>query len=361
MKNFSSILEKWYLENQRDLPWRKTRDPYLIWISEIIFQQTRINQGFDYYNRFVKAFPSIQNLASAEEAEVLKQWQGLGYYSRARNLYKTAQIIVNQHHGVFPTETEAIQKLPGIGEYTAAAISSFAFLKPTPVIDGNVIRFISRLYGLELLFTTEIARKELSNLLNTLINKKRPDIFNNAIMEFGALQCKPMSPDCEICVFKSVCIAFKENKISELPLKVKKKTNPIICLDYLVFVYKDKNDVYTWLHKRTDKGIWQNLYEFPCFEGDKKMGMKQILKTPLFTDLSSESEIHYRETSPRYIHKLTHKTFHAHYHIIEICKSNSIHLKSYYKTSLVKAKEFPVSRLMEIFFMDLEKASFLIR
>ncbi len=349
MKSFSARLEKWYLEHQRDLPWRKTRDPYLIWISEIIFQQTRIKQGFEYYQRFVEAFPNVASLAGADEAAVLKQWQGLGYYSRARNIYKAAQIIIEKHQGVFPDTLEDIRKLPGIGEYTAAAIASFAFMQVFPVVDGNVIRFISRLYGLESLFTTDAAKKELYVLLNTLIDPQKPDIFNNAIMEFGALQCKPASPDCKKCVFQAECVALKQKRVDELPLKLKKKSNPIVFLNYLMFISEENKEQLTWLRKRSDMGIWQNLYDFPCLESDQKLSFKQFEQQEFFKDIVSKTPYHHIKTSAKHIHKLTHKTFYAYFHAVEFDNEVPKTLAHLHKTSTDKLHDFPVSRLMEIF------------
>jgi A/G-specific adenine glycosylase len=349
MKNFTLTLINWYELNKRDLPWRKTRNPYLIWISEIIFQQTRINQGFDYYTRFVKAFPDVKKLAEADESLVLKQWQGLGYYSRARNLHKAAKMIIEQYHGVFPEDVKDIIKLPGIGEYTAAAIASFAFLQATPVIDGNVIRFISRLFGLETLFTSDNSKKELNQLLHTLIDLGRPDIFNNAIMEFGALQCKPASPDCNICVFKKDCFAFKSNKVGELPLKLKKKENPIIYLNYLVFLKKEKRTTYIWLNKRNEKGIWQNLYDFPCIESKKLLNIKQIQESNNFKSIVSATDYSFVESSKEFIHKLTHKTLITHFHTFQLNRAIPKEFSKYTKCKLEDIHNYPVPRLIEMF------------
>ncbi|MEI8202266.1 MAG: A/G-specific adenine glycosylase [Bacteroidota bacterium] len=349
MKNFFSRLEAWYKIHQRDLPWRKTRDPYLIWISEIIFQQTRINQGFEYYQRFVEAFPDVMTLAAADEAKVLKLWQGLGYYSRARNIHKAANIIVEKHQGVFPKHFDDIRKLPGIGDYTAAAIASFAFLQVFPVVDGNVIRFISRLYGLNTLFTTDASKKELYMLLNKLIDPKKPDIFNNAIMEFGALQCKPATPDCEACIFKSDCVAFKKKLVQELPLKVKKKVNPILYLNYLVCIANEEQGKASWLQKRSHKGIWHNLYDFPCHESEGKLSFKQLEQLSFFKEITSNHAYRHINSSTEYVHKLTHKTFYAYFHVLEFEKGVTIVLEGFEKCLLDNLHTFPVSRLMEIY------------
>ena len=347
MKDFAFKLENWYKENQRDLPWRKTRDPYLIWISEIIFQQTRIEQGLEYYKRFIIAFPDIKSLATADEDSVLKQWQGLGYYSRARNIHKTAKILFQHNGGVFPTSIEEIIKLPGIGEYTAAAIVSFSFLQPFPVVDGNVIRFMSRLFGIETLFNTTSSKKELYAKLSTLINKKRPDIFNNAIMEFGALQCTPAKPNCDVCIFKTDCIAFKLGKVDELPVKLKKKSNPTVYLNYLVFIKKESDGKYTWIHQRKDKGIWRNLYDFPCIESNVALSIKQIQKQSGFINILSNSNYTFISSGDGIIHKLTHKTFYVHFHLFSIEKVEIDAFSGFLKIPINTLHEFPVSRLLE--------------
>lgn len=253
----SQLLIDWYHHNHRDLPWRHTRDPYLIWLSEIILQQTRIAQGLPYYQQFSESFPTIQAFANADENEVLRLWQGLGYYSRARNMLKTAREITELHNGEFPADFEALKKLKGIGEYTASAIASFAFLLPTPVVDGNVFRFLSRIYGIDTDISSSKARKIFTETARALMPLDQPDVFNQAIMEFGALQCTPF-PDCRNCPFQSLCFAYQHNKQGELPVKTKKVKVKQRNLNYIVIVRGDE----IAMRKRTEKDVWNGLFEF---------------------------------------------------------------------------------------------------
>ncbi len=256
MKN---SLFDWFSQNKRDLPWRHTKNPYLIWLSEIILQQTQVVQGLSYYLNFSSKYPSIKNLAKAPEDEVLKLWQGLGYYSRARNLHKTAKIIAKDYKGIFPNNYEEIRALPGIGDYTAAAIASFAFDLCYPVLDGNVARVISRMFGVVLPIDTLAGKAELMKILNKQIDKKNPAEFNQAIMEFGAIHCKPRQPLCETCPFQKNCYAYRHDVIETLPVKKNKTAVKPRRLDYLVCIETN----YIWIKKRTHRDIWQGLYDFP--------------------------------------------------------------------------------------------------
>ena len=222
MINLSETLMWWYSHNKRDLPWRETKNPYNIWVSEIILQQTRVNQGLEYYNKFIDTFPNIHSLAKASINDLLKVWQGLGYYSRARNMHITAQEIIGKYNGEFPSNYEELIKLKGIGDYTASAIASISFNKLTPVLDGNVFRVIARLFGISESTQTATGKKLFKQKLFELIPENNPGTFNQAIMEFGALHCVPQNPDCEGCPFKSVCFAHNKNLVSALPLKKKK-------------------------------------------------------------------------------------------------------------------------------------------
>ena len=261
--DFSNSLLLWYLQNKRDLPWRNTTNPYFIWLSEIMLQQTRVAQGLPYFLSFIEAFPSIFDLANADEEQVLKLWQGLGYYSRARNMHKTAQIVAFEFDGNFPDNYNDLLKLKGIGEYTAAAIASFAFNEVVPVVDGNVFRVLSRYFDIITDIATSGAKKEYAALAKELIPKDKPALFNQAIMEFGALQCMPKKPNCNICIFNNSCVALKKKKVAELPVKSKKTKVTYRYFNYVIFLDNDENTIIT---KRTQKGIWQNLYEFPVIE-----------------------------------------------------------------------------------------------
>lgn len=272
---FSNTLINWYESNKRDLPWRNTIDPYKIWISEIILQQTRVKQGLPYYNKFVTRFPSVNDLASANEEEVLKLWQGLGYYSRARNMHESAKYIQNELNGVFPNNYNDIKKLKGVGEYTAAAISSFCFKEKKAVLDGNVYRLLSRFFGIETPIDSSKGKKEFTELVEHLISSDKPDIFNQSIMEFGAIQCTPKSPNCSECHWQEKCVAYNTGKIQILPIKSKKVKQRIRHFNYMVYK-KDKN---YFIQKRINKDIWQNMYEFPLLETKTEitdLPMKQI-------------------------------------------------------------------------------------
>ena len=260
---FSKTLIQWYLQNKRDLPWRNDTNPYTIWLSEIILQQTRVAQGLPYFLRFTTAFPTVFDLANANEEEVLKLWQGLGYYSRARNLHKTAKQIAFEFNGEFPKTFADLLHLKGIGEYTAAAIASFAYNENVPVVDGNVYRVLARYFDVESDIASAGAKKEFTQLAAELLPKGNANIFNQAIMEFGALQCVPRNPDCGICVFNDSCLALQKKKVGQLPVKSKKIKVTNRYFNYLVFSDQNNN---TLISKRIQKGIWHNLYEFPLIE-----------------------------------------------------------------------------------------------
>jgi A/G-specific adenine glycosylase len=262
MTNFSHILLDWYRENKRELPWRNTVNPYDIWLSEIILQQTRVDQGMSYYLKFKQKYDTIKDLSEASEDEVLALWKGLGYYSRGRNLRKAAIQVMEEFDGIFPKDFKSLKKLKGVGDYSAAAIASFAYKEKIAVLDGNVYRVLSRLYNIGTAIDSSAGKKEFWELANSLISDKHPDTFNQAIMEFGALQCKPKNPNCEICVFNDRCEALQEETIASLPFKSKKikKKNR-----YLNFFFNEQNDA-VLLEKRGEKDIWANMYQFPLTE-----------------------------------------------------------------------------------------------
>jgi A/G-specific adenine glycosylase len=257
---FSSTLINWYKLNHRQLPWRETKDPYLIWLSEVILQQTRVEQGLPYFLKFAQTYPTVLSLSVADEGQVLKLWQGLGYYSRARNLLKTAKEVCEKYNGVFPADFNKLLELTGIGEYTAAAIASFAFDLPYPVVDGNVFRVLARIYGVEA--PVPASRKIFYEIACELMDSKQPASFNQAIMEFGATLCLPKKPLCHICPFALSCIAYKNDRIALLPVKPAKGAKKE---RYFSFFYIDFDEK-TMLNKRTGKDIWHNLYEFPSLE-----------------------------------------------------------------------------------------------
>ncbi|MGB0886783.1 MAG: A/G-specific adenine glycosylase [Vicingaceae bacterium] len=264
---FSDKIIVWYEQNKRDLPWRKTKNPYKIWLSEIILQQTRVDQGLNYYLKFIKKYPTVNSLAKASEEDVLKLWQGLGYYSRARNLHFTAKYISETLKGKFPTAHKDILALKGIGEYTAAAIASFSYKGVYPVIDGNVYRVLSRIFGIETPIDSNEGKKAFKKLATELINTKHPDTYNQAIMEFGALQCTPKKPNCEDCPFRLECFAFKHEQIAELPKKEKKIKQRNRFFNYLVIIENEN----IFINKRSAKDIWIGLYDFPLIETKKRV------------------------------------------------------------------------------------------
>lgn len=312
----SKILIQWYLQHKRALPWRKTVDPYHVWLSEIILQQTRVAQGLPYYTSFIENFPSVFDLASAEEEQVLKLWQGLGYYSRARNLHHTAKQIVADRNGVFPTNYKDLLTLKGVGDYTASAIASFCYKEVVPVVDGNVYRVLSRYFGIETPINTPAGVKEYKQIAKEIIDQEEPDIYNQAIMEFGSLQCKPKSPDCTACPIQDSCVAFDTKKVDLLPIKLKKLKIKKRYFSYLVFLI---NDEYTLISQRTGKGIWQSLYEFPLIETTSDSKEENIITHPLFIEAVQDHpyEISVYNDAP-IIHKLSHQHIFTQFYIIQL-------------------------------------------
>jgi len=306
--NLTKSLIAWYLQNKRDLPWRHTTNPYYIWLSEIILQQTRVAQGMPYYISFLSAFPTVFDLANASEEQVLKLWQGLGYYSRARNLHKTAQHVAFELDGIFPDNYNDLIKLKGIGDYTAAAIASFSFNENVPVVDGNVFRVLARYFDIETDIANASAKKEFAALAYELMPKDNPAIFNQAMMEFGAIQCVPKNPECLVCVLKSGCLALKLGKVNQLPVKSKKAKAKNRFFNYIVFEDENQHSI---IQKRSAKGIWHNLYEFPLIESENEIGFdifssELMRRTFIQNPIISISELN--EISQ--IHKLTHQHLH---------------------------------------------------
>jgi A/G-specific adenine glycosylase len=264
--DFSNRIIQWYGINKRDLPWRHTNDPYQIWVSEIILQHTRVEQGLAYYIRFVERFPDVYTLSNAEEDEVMKVWQGLGYYSRARNM--PIKIIHHENKAKFPESYEQIKRMHGVGDYSASAIASIAYGEPCPVVDGNVLRIISRYSGINEPVNTSAGKKKVKNILAGLIDPSQPGEFNQAVMELGALVCKPKQPLCLECPLKQNCFAYLNNLTSELPHTNKPKISRTRYFNYLVIFSRQGNQNYLWLNKRTGNDIWKNLYDFPLIETD---------------------------------------------------------------------------------------------
>jgi len=368
MENFNFVREKilnWYEVHKRILPWRDITDPYKIWISEVILQQTRVIQGLDYYKRFIERFPDVHALAIAEEQEVLKYWQGLGYYSRARNLHAAARSIESHFGGKFPKDYESILSLKGIGEYTAAAIASFAFNLPCPVVDGNVFRFLSRLFAIEEPIDTSKGKKLFTELAGQMMDRRQAGLFNQAIMEFGALQCVPASPDCEGCPLETHCLSKMQGRVSEFPVKLNKpKTKEL----YLYYFYIHSGE-FIFLKKREGKGIWQNLYEFPSVESEIPLEFEDLVEhkdfqmlfpEPLPQPLSKrrgehspplgelEGALPFRLLIKKTKHVLTHRILYADFY--EVSVENESGLEKYKKIKQGEIGEYPIHRLMQRFF-----------
>ncbi|HCS20185.1 MAG TPA: A/G-specific adenine glycosylase [Bacteroidetes bacterium] len=287
----------WYHANSRPLPWRETGDPYLIWLSEIILQQTRVEQGLPYFERFRSSFPTVEKLAEAPESAVMKHWQGLGYYSRARNLHQTAKIVAGQHQGKFPDTYAGLLRLKGIGPYTAAAIASIAFNEAVPVVDGNVYRFISRYLAIDMPVGTPTAQRCFSEILLNYLPQEQAGLFNQALMEFGALQCTPRPPDCETCPFRSDCAAYKLGQIDHFPVKSTKTKVKEVFYHFIVMEKGDK----LWLSQRDDSGLWKKLWHFPMLETEDDLNANDVM---------DQVAISFQLTAAQLIHKGNWKTVH---------------------------------------------------
>lgn len=342
---FADPLEKWYLENKRNLPWRDTVDPYIIWISEIILQQTRVAQGLDYFNRFISRFPDVVSLAKAEEAEVLRYWQGLGYYSRARNLHAAARQIVNNYGGSFPRNYEDVCSLKGIGEYTAAAICSFAYHQPYAVVDGNVYRVLSRLFDIDVPIDSTQGKKLFAKLAFELLDKKHPDIYNQAIMELGALQCIPRSPHCATCPLSEKCLSRASGRVDMLPIK---KSRPIVkprFFNYLCISYQGD----TWIRKRTGKDIWENLYEFVLIETDREYSFEELQHTDEYYHiLNGAGAIRMVALPLQKRHILSHRIINAYFYSLEI-EYVPEGLSEYIRIPYKNLENYAISRLTHIY------------
>jgi len=337
---FSKSLVKWYLQNKRDLPWRNTLNPYYIWLSEIILQQTRVDQGMAYYHKFINQFPNVNKLAKAPEEEVLKLWQGLGYYSRARNLHFSAKLIVNEFNGEFPTTYLDILKLKGVGDYTASAIASFCFNEPTAVVDGNVYRVLARYFGVFTPINSSKGIKEFKLLAQELLNSEIPGTHNQAIMEFGARMCKPQKPDCNSCPLNSSCVALLKNEIKRLPVKDKKVKVRNRFFNYLVIHTEDDK---TKIVKR-EKGIWLNLYEFPLIETSEEIDEKALINDEIFNELFQSVDVSVKLFNKEImVHKLSHQHIYTKFWIVKTPNSN-LFTQPWYDIN-----NYPVSTLVDNF------------
>ncbi len=331
MKTFSSTLLAWYQQNKRDLPWRHTKDPYKIWLCEIIMQQTRIAQGLEYYNRFVKTFPSPHSLAQASEDQVLKLWQGLGYYSRARNLHAAAKSM----KGKFPTTYEGVRALKGVGDYTAAAICSIAYDMPYAVVDGNVYRVLSRVFEIATPIDSTEGKKQFTALAQELLDQQHPGDFNQAMMDFGALVCTPQAPQCAQCPFNKICKARRKNLVEQLPIKAQKTK---VTTRYFHYIYVEQGK-FTWICQRGAGDVWQHLYEVPLVESqsDKLLpaSLKKWFGSAKIVPVGSPVK-----------HVLSHQIIYAYIYKVKLPPARKVPAL-FTKIPACELKKYAVSRLMQ--------------
>jgi A/G-specific adenine glycosylase len=336
---FSNILLSWYQTHKRDLPWRNTSNPYYIWVSEIILQQTRVQQGLAYYLRFIERFPSIELLAESKLDEVLKLWEGLGYYSRARNMHKAAQQIVHQYKGKFPNTYSSLLKLNGVGDYTASAIASFAFNESVPVIDGNVYRVIGRYLGISYDINSVKGKTKYKEAASELMDSKNAAQYNQAIMEFGALQCVPKNPNCDVCPLNGSCYSAIKQTVEEFPVKRNKVK---ITQRFFYFFVVSCEETFV-LHQRKANDIWNNLYQFPLIEVSKKESIENIVDQ--FTRNRDVDAFELLGVSKEVKHVLSHQHIFARFIRIELneipgLKANEV------SVSRAKMKEYSLPRII---------------
>lgn len=298
----------WYSKNGRDLPWRQTNNPYIIWLSEIILQQTRVEQGMPYFYKFVEAYPTVKNFAEAEEEDLLRLWQGLGYYSRVRNMHKAAKAVMTEFDGNFPSRFEDAITLTGIGEYTAAAISSFSINQKKAVLDGNVFRVLARYFGIDTAINSTVGKKQFLTIANDVISDKFPGLYNQAIMDFGATVCKPKAPNCENCVLRLECVAFSTNLVATLPIKTKGKPSRNRYFNYFV-IEMDGAYIFT---KRGADDVWANMYEFPLIETKEEIEIGDLQQLKAYKTHFDGVEI--TPMGPPIKHILSHQNIYARFY-----------------------------------------------
>jgi A/G-specific adenine glycosylase len=333
--SFTPQILTWYQENKRDLPWRQAIDPYRIWLSEVILQQTRVAQGLPYYQKFVDSYPTVSDLANATEEEVLRTWQGLGYYSRARNLHKCAKVIDQEQNGSFPNSFEELKKLPGIGNYTAAAIASIAFKEPVAVVDGNVYRLLARYFGLDVDLSSSGAYREFYNLAMDQLGSADPGAFNQAMMEFGALQCTPKNPDCSICPLSDSCFANASNMQMKLPVKSKKTK----VRDRFFYYFLLISDGKILMRARKTKDIWQGLYELFLIETTTKQELESLNHPFVKQILDADIIIQVEDKIIR--HALSHQLLNVNFAVVKLMDTKGFELEGYKWYSLEEVEQLP--------------------
>lgn len=346
---FRENLMHWYAASHRPLPWKGEKNPYLIWLSEIILQQTRVEQGLPYFERFKKAYPSVLNLADAPQDEVMKLWEGLGYYSRARNMHATAKHIAYERKGKFPETHEEILSLKGVGPYTAAAIASFAFDLPHAVVDGNVYRVLARFFGMETPTDSTDGKKLFNQLAQQALDQNQPGRYNQAIMDFGATQCTPQSPDCKSCPLNSKCIAFQQNMVEKLPVKSRKLVKRERYFHYLII----ESDVEVLLQKRTEKDIWQQLYEFPLIElPEAQLNPEDLYKELLWKNLLGDRPFKVRRISKPFKQTLTHQVIYAVFFEIELPAGQLPEDSYFIVTERKNLSKFAFPKIIDLYLRD---------
>ncbi|MDO6743374.1 A/G-specific adenine glycosylase [Tenacibaculum soleae] len=339
-------LLNWYLKNKRDLPWRKTKDPYMVWLSEIMLQQTRVAQGLPYFMTFTSEFKTVFDLAKAEESKVLKLWQGLGYYSRARNLHFTAKYIANELNGVFPNNYKELLKLKGVGDYTASAIASICFNEPVAVVDGNVYRVLARYFGIKTPINSIKGIKEFKELAQSLLDVSQPGTYNQAIMDFGAMQCKPQNPLCDTCPFSESCVALAKKLVKELPVKEKKLKIKKRYFNFLVIVTDNDETI---IKERKGKGIWQGLYQFPLIETEKPISETALVENRDFSSLFLNETTLSLFNTKDIVHKLSHQHLYTKFWIV---RTHGVAEKTVLWKNI---KQFPVPILIDKFLNEFLK------
>jgi A/G-specific adenine glycosylase len=343
--DFTKTIIQWYAKNKRELPWRETSNPYHIWVSEVILQQTRVAQGISYYFQFLKEFPSIINLANAPEDEVLKVWQGLGYYTRARNMQKAAKWLVANSNAQLPSEYDELLKIPGLGPYSAGAIASFAFGKPVPAIDGNVYRIISRVFGVFASPLNASGQKEFRGIVIDLMPNEDPATFNQALLDFGALQCAPKGPSCTICPFSSICYAYRNNLVGSLPVKAKKLKVRDRFFTYVII----KKGQYVYIAKRKERDIWHSLYQFPLIETSSPIPFDQLINSAEWKKIVGKGAVYIHSISPAVTHKLSHQTLSIQFIMVNINKPSAYLKKNFIMVTTENIGKYSVPVVIDNF------------